>query len=82
MSCGGEEMHIELRALTVCKLVCHQDYYLQPEVDASGLMNSNAVPAMSASYDQAVNENSDKAITLSCFSISAAFIYTIIFKLY
>ena len=68
-------MHIELRARTICELVCHQDYYLQPEViallDASGLMNSNALPAMSASYDQAlsVSENSDKGVALSCFMI-------------
>lgn len=34
-------------------------------------MNSNAVPVMSASYAQAVNENSDKRIALSCFMIDS-----------
>ena len=66
-------MHKELRARTVCELVCHQDRYLLPEViallDASGYLSPNALPAMSASYDKATQESYNTDVALTCYKI-------------
>jgi len=67
-------MHQELCVQTVCELVCHQEYYLQPSViallDASGYITSrNALPATSASFERAVSEHPDKEVASSCFMI-------------
>ena len=66
-------MHQELRVRTVCELVCHQEYYLQPSViallDASGYITSrNALPATSASFERAVSEHPNED-ALSCFIV-------------
>ena len=66
-------MHLELHARTVCELVRHRDHYLRPEViallDVSGSMiiNPNALPAMCASYDHALQANPDTELALSCY---------------
>ena len=67
-------MHWELRVRTICELVGHQQYYLQPSViallDAGGYVTSkNAIPATSASFERAVNEYPLQEVALSCFML-------------
>ena len=67
-------MHEEFRVRTVCELVLHQDYYLQPHIvshlDATGTLNSkNILPATSASFERASQLSIELNISLAkcCF---------------
>ena len=56
-------MHTELHVQTVCELVGHEDYYMQPEIisllDPSGknVVSANVLPAISGSYDRVMRDS-------------------------
>ena len=73
-SCGKQYMHEEFRVRTLCELVLHQDYYLQPHIvshlDATGTIScKNILPATSASFDKASQLSTQLNISLAkcCF---------------
>ena len=73
-SCGKQYMHEEFRVRTICELVLHQDYYLQPDIvshlDATGTIScKNILPATSASFDKASQLSTQLNISLAkcCF---------------
>ena len=71
--CGDQDnMHTELRVRVVCELVCHEEYYMQPEIisflDASDYRASTYIlPTISGSYARAVREAPNKDVALTVF---------------